>query len=79
MAMQQHQQQQILQQAMMQQAMLNVAKQVEDKIDAEMAALDEIENDEDALERIRAKRLKELKNAQDKRAEWLQKVEETKF
>merc|ERR1712151_703496 len=56
---------------MMQQAMLNVAKQVEDKIDAEMAALDEIENDEDALERIRVKRMKELKNAQDKRAEWL--------
>merc|ERR1711981_165181 len=55
----------------MQQAMLNVAKQVEDKIDAEMAALDVIENDEDALERIRAKRMKELKNAQDKRAEWL--------
>jgi len=71
MAMQQHQQQQILQQAMMQQAMLNVAKQVEEKIDAEMKELDAIENDEDELERIRAKRMTQLKNAQDKRAEWL--------
>jgi len=69
--MQQHQQQQILQQAMMQQAMLNVAKQVEEKIDAEMKELDAIENDEDELERIRAKRMTQLKNAQDKRAEWL--------
>merc|ERR1711981_692695 len=55
----------------MQQQLLTVAQAVEDKLDAEMAELDAIENDEDALERIRAKRLKELKNAQDKRAEWL--------
>merc|ERR1711981_1005646 len=55
----------------MQQQLLTVAQAVEDKLDAEMAELDKIENDEDALERIRAKRMKELKNAQDKRAEWL--------
>jgi len=63
-------QQHLLQQAMEQQ-LLTVAKAVEDKLDAEMAELDAIENDEDALERIRAKRMKELKNAQDKRSEWL--------
>merc|ERR1719454_17618 len=33
--------------------------------------MEAIENDEDALERIRAKRMKELKNMQDKRAVWL--------
>jgi len=69
--MQAHQQQQVMQQAMMQQAMLSVAKQVEQKIDNEMKAMEAIENDEDALERIRAKRMKELKNMQDKRAVWL--------
>merc|ERR1739848_699750 len=36
-----------------------------------MAELDALENDDDALERIREKRLRELKNAQDKRQEWL--------
>jgi len=59
-----------MQQALEQQ-LLSVAKAVEDKIDAEMKQLDDIENDEDELERIRAKRMKELKNAQDKRAVWL--------
>merc|ERR1711981_454473 len=66
MAMQQH----IMQQAMEAQ-LLNVAKAVEDKIDAEMAELDALENDDDALERIRQKRLQEMKNQQDKRNEYL--------
>ena len=66
MAMQQH-----MMQKAMEQQLLTVANAMEEKIDAEMAELDELENDEDALERIRQKRLMELKNHQDKRNEYL--------
>jgi len=55
----------------MEQQLMTVANAMEEKIDAEMAELDAIENDEDALERIRQKRLKEMKNHQDKRNEYL--------
>jgi len=63
--MQQHLQQQALQQQMM-----TVAKAMEDQVDAEMKRLDTLEKDEDALERIRERRLKDLKKMADKRAEW---------
>jgi len=58
-----------MQQAMLNQQLLTVANAMEDKIDQEMKELDELE-DED-IERIRERRLAEMKKLQDIRQEWL--------
>lgn len=49
--------------------LLNVAKVVENRIDQQLAELDELEDDD--IERIREKRLAEMKKMQDIRQEWL--------
>lgn len=53
----------------LEQQLLNVASAMEEKLDAEMAELDKLE--EDDIERIRQKRMQELKKMQDVRQEWL--------
>lgn len=53
----------------LEQQLLNVASAMEEKIDAEMAELDKLEDDD--IERIREKRLQEMKKLQDVRQEWL--------
>ena len=46
------------------------AEAQEAQIDADMAKYDELMNDEDALERLRAKRLEAMKAAQRQRLDW---------
>lgn len=62
-------QMQAIQQQVMEQQLLAVADAMEEKIDREMKELDEME-DED-IERIREKRIAEMKKLQDVRQEWL--------
>jgi len=55
-------------QAALEQQILNVAQTVEDQIDAQNKALDDM--DEDDLERLREKRMQQMRKANEQRAEW---------
>ena len=55
---------------MVNKVMLEGAEQQEAQIDADMAKYDELMNDEDALERLRAKRKEKLIQDQKKRLDW---------
>ena len=58
-----------IQQQMIANQLINVASAMEEKLDAEMKELDNLEDDD--IERIRAKRLLEMKKLQDVRNDWL--------
>mmetsp|Transcript_15146 Transcript_15146/g.30144 ORF Transcript_15146/g.30144 Transcript_15146/m.30144 type:complete len:242 (-) Transcript_15146:118-843(-) len=55
---------------MAQKVVLEGAAQQEAQLDADMAKYDELMNDEDALEKLRAKRLEQMKAQQKKRQDW---------
>jgi HD superfamily phosphohydrolase len=59
---------QIVQQAM-EQNLLRVAKQLEDQLDSELHKLDNLQDDD--VERIRQRRIMELKQQQEKTKEWI--------
>jgi len=56
--------------AVLGQQLLNVAKVMEEQVDEEIQKLERM--DEDDLEAIKRKRMEAMKNAQKKKAEWLQ-------
>ncbi|GMH72230.1 hypothetical protein TrLO_g7154 [Triparma laevis f. longispina] len=56
--------------ALAQKVILEGTQQQEAQLDADMKAYDDLLNDEDALERLRAKRLDKLKAEQKKRLDW---------
>lgn len=60
----------IVQQAV-QQSVLRVAKQLEDQLDSELHKLDNLQDDD--LERIRQRRVQELRQQQEKAKEWVAK------
>jgi len=60
---------QAMQQQVLQNQLMNVASAMEEKLDAEMQELDNLEDDD--IERIRQKRLAEMKKMQDIRQDWL--------
>jgi hypothetical protein len=60
----------IVQQAV-EQSVLRVAKQLEDQIDSQLHKLDHLQDDD--LERIRQRRVHELRQQQEKAKEWVAK------
>lgn len=60
-----------MQQAVVEQALLNVAKQVEQQIDAELHKLENLQDDD--IEALRQRRIQELRRQQEKSREWLAK------
>jgi len=61
---------QLVQQAV-EQSVLRVAKQLEDQIDSELHKLDNLQDDD--LERIRQRRIQDLRQQQEKTKDWIQK------
>jgi hypothetical protein len=56
---------------LVEQAVLRVAKQLEDQLDAELHKLDHLQDDD--LERLRARRIADLKKQQERAREWAAK------
>eukprot|EP00775_Hariotina_reticulata_P013574 gene13574-13699_t len=61
---------QLVQQAV-EQSVLRVAKQLEDQIDSELHKLENLQDDD--LERIRQRRIQDLRQQQEKTRDWIQK------
>jgi hypothetical protein len=55
-------------QAQLEQQILNVAQTVEDQLDAQAKALDDL--DDDGLEKLREKRMQQMRKANEQKAEW---------
>lgn len=58
-----------LQQAVLEQTLLSLGKQLEDQLDAQLHKLDNLQDDD--LERLRQKRIDEMRRQQDKTREWV--------
>lgn len=61
---------QVVQQAV-EQSVLRVAKQLEEQLDSELHKLDNLQDDD--LERLRQRRIQDLKQQQEKAKEWMAK------
>jgi hypothetical protein len=61
---------QLVQQAV-EHSVLRVAKQLEEQLDSELHKLENLQDDD--LERIRQRRIQDMKQAQDKAREWVAK------